>query len=194
MDTFIRHNNDFRGALIYRGLSDPKVFRILEARKLLDWNLVLEKSNMVTHVLAMKWLEQNGIDAAKNKAHFRNFARKAPVEVIEYLMVEKGMSVEFLAQNRTLNGEILRVILEHKGMADIQKLKVEQLWLNFDTVKFLRSVGFNFEKTLCLGGVSSKYDIYCLILLEYAVNSIKQDCKITAYEMTSKHASICINL
>ena len=100
--------------------SSRELFCCLESKGLLDWNLVDKEFNPVGHVEALVWAESNGIDVLRNKEHFKHFASNAPAEVMEYLIVERGMTIDYMAENRYLNCSILQMIYKVKGLEEIQ--------------------------------------------------------------------------
>ena len=162
MDESIRSNKEMQIGLILYALKSKELFDSLKNRKLLDWNLVSNEYAIIQHVDATKWIEQNGVDILKNEKRFTQFVNYSPTEIMEYLMVERGMTVEYMSKNmRRLSCDILRMVYRLKGIEGIQKLDPRKIWFDFEEVKFLKSIGYNFNED-----IRSESWIYALICLK----------------------------
>ena len=138
---------------------------------LLDWNLVkMNNVHIVLHLNALKWIEkQNGIDIVNNQSHFHGFVLWSPADIMEYLMVEKGMTVEFFSNRMTrISPQFLMVIYRVKGLEGLQRVDPEKFVYDFDAVKFLKSVGYQIEKnSISMKKPSWMYSLICFKVLKY---------------------------
>ena len=150
MDKTIRSNEIIRGMLIVLSLESAELadlFESLKSRGLLDWNLMSYRRAIVVNLNAMKWIEENGINVVNNASHFDQFVSMSPATIMEYLMVEKGMTLEYMSNNTFyFEHDVLKIIYRLFGLESIQKIGSEKIFFNFETVKFLRSIGFEFKR------------------------------------------------
>ena len=165
LDENIRSHFKVKKVLIECSLEEngKLLFDALKRRGLLDWETV-KTSYPIGHVEGMKWIEQNGIDVVNSERDFFNFACYSPTEVLEYLVVEKGMTVKYMAKNAYIDLPMLKMIHKVKGLEEIQNFPVRLIWFNFDTVRFLRSIGYKFEKqAICRKNFSGEesYSLIC---------------------------------
>lgn len=127
-----------------RTFGEP-LFECLKKRDLLDWDLIKGETASIGHVQGLKWIESNAMDVANNREHFRNLVRFSPVPVIEYLIVEKGMTIEFLCENSNMTLDLWKLIYRLKGLKEIQS-KSSKIIFDFDHLRFLQSIGYTFDK------------------------------------------------
>ena len=151
------------------GKNGRPLFECLRNRGLLKWDCV-ESSRIyfLGHIEGIQWIEQNGIDVLSNRQHFANFARNASVEVLEYLIVERGMTIEYLLENRTIDRRGLTLIERLKGREEIQRIHIDKMELDFQTVAYLVSIGYNnYWKEVEDVEEDVLYAMICLGLLKY---------------------------
>ena len=165
----IRSNEKKQSDLVFYAMESKELFHSLKKRKLLDWNLLGNKYFIIKHVDALKWIEQNGIDVVNNEEHFNQFVLYSPPEIMEYLIVEKGMTVEYMSENfYDVKQDILQMIYRLKGMEGIQKIDSEKFGEDFEVVKFLRSIGYKFgESLISRRNISWFYALICFKVLKY---------------------------
>ena len=66
-------------------------------------------------------------------------------------MVEHEMEVEDIFQNSLVQScEMLQAIYKHKGMEGLRKLDMNKVVLSLESIRFLRSIGFVFDKKALL--------------------------------------------
>ena len=149
MNDSIELNAFMRLSLNECAMRSKEVFDALKKRGLLCWDLVAHQIQNTTHLEAFKWIEQNGIDVLKNDKHFKQFLAFARVEIMEYLMVEKGMPVEYMSNNvPAISYDILKMIYRVRGVEGIRKIDAKKIEYEFETVKFLRSIGYKFDEKI----------------------------------------------
>ena len=152
--------------------------KVFKESKLLNWHdLDIDCVRTVGHVDAMKWIESNGIDVVNNERHFRKFACHASYEVIEYLLSDRGLEVGALWKSRLLDCTFLKIVYRTRGWEELQKVDIKRIVFDFDTVRFLRSVAYKFEKSYFLKSnlrPSSHYSLICGNVLKYSDLSEKQ--------------------
>ena len=149
MDKSIRADQEMQTTLLYSSVYSKDLFDSLKKRGLLDWKLVKRGYFDIGHVNGYKWIEENGIDVLNNEEHFRDFVRYSTPEVMEYLLVEKGMTVEYMSKNiQFRRSDILEMVFRVKGMEGIQSFDPGSIDYFYDTVKFLKSIDYKFDKTL----------------------------------------------
>ena len=172
MDQLIRSDfNGTRSQLIVDSMQSKELFKSLRNRGLLDWNLVGARQQcIITHIDALKWIEQNGIDVACNDQHLKQFVMDSPAEILEYLMVEKGMTIGFMFR---FGLDTLKMLFRLKGMKGMQGIDPAQIRYDFESVKFLKSIGYEFDKR-----VINSRDVFCMYVFAA--------CKILKYEDLSE--------
>lgn len=146
---FIQTSASVRSVFIRRSLEreGEPLFDCLKRGGLLDWDTVKDQGFRPNHAEGMKWIESNGIDVLKNESDFDNCVRKSSPEVMEYLIVEKGMRLQsFLEKTRRIDHRMLKAIYKIKGLEEIQKIDIKLISFTFDSVSFLRRIGYKFDK------------------------------------------------
>ena len=172
--------NEIQGELIKHSMAaeGESLFECLKEQNLLDWNLFKLDMDIVRHIPAMKWCLENGIDVVNDKNRFEQIAYFAPAKVIEYLIVEKGLTVTYFSKLRDLDVDILKMIYKVKGFEELQNIDDIELEFEMQNVQFLRSVGFEFHKRVILEAkpVSSYewYALVCCSVLKYEDLDVKQ--------------------
>ena len=148
MDRSIRDQSSkwMQRTLIYYAMQSKELFDSMKNKGLLDWNLVYEEYD-IGHLGACKWIEENGIDISRDEERFRRFVSSASAEVLEYLMIEKGMTVEYISKNFWCTYEMLKRINRVKGIEGIQRVDPGKLIYDFDSVRFLKSIGYKFQRS-----------------------------------------------
>ena len=170
MDKSIRSNERMQSYLISYSMRSKDLFQSLKNRNLYDWNVFRKKYCTVEHVDAMKWIEQNGVDVVNSKKHFNEFVKYSPSEVMEYLIDEKGVTVEYMSENIwRASRDILRMVYRLKGMEGIQNIDPTKIEYNYEEVKFLKSIGYKFDKSICSIRSSRRllYALICFKVLKY---------------------------
>ena len=169
MDESIRSNEEMQSDLIYLALKSKELFGSLKNRKLLDWNLVRSKHYAIKHIDALKWVEENGVDVVNNEGYFIKFVRHSPSEIMEYLIVEKGITLEYMSENIwRLRQDLLKMVYRLKGIEGILKIDSGKIWFDFEEAKFLRSIGYKFNKSLTSNRDSRwLYALICFKVLKY---------------------------
>ena len=167
MDESIRSNKKMQSYLIQHMMESKELFDSLKKRKLLDWNLVRHKYfPTVNHIDAMKWIEQNGVDVLNNEKHFKQFVFYSPSKIMEYLIVEKGMTVEYMSKNMSyVTLDVVRMVYRLKGIEGIRKIDPRKIWNDFESLKFLTSIGYKYNEE----GTNSIliYAMVCLRAIKY---------------------------
>ena len=172
MEEFFRKHERLRKELVEKALKIEKqdFFQSLNRRSLLDWKDVNRNAfrlSAVGHVDGIKWCEKNGVDVVRNAEDFRSFASRSPVKVIEYLINEKGMSIDYLVEHAFLNLEMLKLIAKVKGSDEIKRIEFSKIShaFNVKTLQFLMSVGYKFDKMK--SSLSSNYPEVAFELVKY---------------------------
>ena len=158
MDESIRSNKNMQSALNEYALESKELFRSLKDRGLL--NFEKDKFHTIHHLDALKYMEGNGIDVLNNCEDFKRFVRHSPVEIMEYLIVEKGMTVKYMSDNRGISCDVLKLVYKVKGMDGVQSIDPAKIVYDLETVKFLKSIGCKFDETL-RDHVVWKYPLIC---------------------------------
>ena len=161
----ILESHDIRKRLIEcsLGVGGIHLFECLKRRGLLDWNVLQGAFVNVTHVEGLKWIQSNGVDVLKDRTHFSNLMRFSPAPVMEYLIIERGMTTEYMCENRHINFEIAKLVYRIKGMEDIRKIHFTKFMFDLNLVRFLRSIGYLFEKKLILEQRYRDFENYCFV-------------------------------
>ena len=149
MDESFKANREMLAELIYHAMDSKELFASMKNRGLLHWNLVDEYSLYIpSHFDALFWIQENGIDVVNNGGHFKHFAKNCAPNIMEYLIVEKGMSVEYMYEHiYKLEVGMLEMIYRLKGLEEIQRINPKKILFAFASVRFLRSIGYKFDKT-----------------------------------------------
>ena len=167
MDELIRENEDLRRAITDWCLTErPELFLCLREKGLLDWNMVdINDIYIIGNLNSLKWMEENGVNVLNNKKAFRCFVSRSPAAVMEYLMVERGMTVEFMCLDKynDVDFALLQVIKRVKGEEAIRNIEMKHIWIGFHEVKLLKSVGYDFKEKIRSQTEIPGYDIYCLL-------------------------------
>ena len=141
-EDFIR--NDFRvlEALFKRSMEyeEKKLFESLKERGLIHAQghrcYFLRE---IGHIEAFLWLEAKGINFFDEKKFF-SFPS---VEIQEFLLTERGVSIEFLLRGfRKLRLENLKMIFRIRGLKAVQNL-THEINFDFETVKYLKCIGYS---------------------------------------------------
>ena len=160
-ETRFREDLELRRMMIDRSLGEKgkPLFDCLKQRDVLDWNLIAGRSFDVFHIDGLKWIESNGIDILND---FAEYFTESPAEVMEYLIVERGMTLKYMFEENCIDLEMLKMIYRVKGLKEIQKIKVEKFDLGFQTIRFLRSIGYKFDKKK-MSVLECGYSVYSLL-------------------------------
>ena len=199
MDDVIRTYEEIERYLIKRSLQTDgkRLFECLKKRGLLDFNLIDLKSCSIGHIDGLEWIQENGIDVVKDKEHFELFVMESPAKVMEYLILEKGMTVEYMTGLRAINFDILKMIYKCKGLKEIQNIDIKKMVFDFETLKFLRSIEYKSEEKQvieqCRLFDEMMYALACFGMLKFKDSNNYQRRKIKSY--TSKNdPKACKNL
>ena len=104
----------------------------------------------------------------KNEKDFKDFVSESPVEILEYLIVEKGMEVEYFSHARAISYDVMKVLYKVKGLEIIQKMDPRKFPYDFQTLKFLRSIGYEFDKkSIQMEHASWIYSLICFKVFKY---------------------------
>ena len=121
--------------------SGKELFKLLKQKDMLGSSWTMTE---ISHVEAVKWKEEEGVDILQNFSCINPYS----VEVIEYL-IERNMSLDFLCQNTrgTFKFPMIEMLLRVKGLKEVvEKIPVDKLDLDFMTVRLLRSYQYPFEE------------------------------------------------
>ena len=161
MDKSIRSYEPVQIKLIRYAMASNGLFDSMKKRGLLDWNLIGLSVYDIGHLESLRWAQENGIDEEK-------FAHFPPEEVMEYLLGEKGMTVECLCKNKYISVHILKTVFKMKGTSGIDSIDPRKIVYNFEEVKFLRSIGFQFDKEIIktVTDIARLYALICFQVLK----------------------------
>ena len=172
-------------------IEETDLFESLRKAKLLKWSLY--DNTPIHHVSGMKWMESHGMEVANDDENFEKIARESPAHVMEYLMVEKGMTLDFMLYHvSTMDWKMLEMILRLKGLKELQSIEVSKIRVDFETVRFLKSTAYKFEEKSVLRH-SDGDDIYvlmCFNLLKFKDLSEQQKRNFMEY-IFGKDLKIC---
>lgn len=78
-------------------------------------------------------------------------------------MEERGLTIESLCQKRKLNVENLKEIYSLKGLQETQKINSNKIDFDFETVRYLISIGYTFNKQEIVEKDLYSVELYSLI-------------------------------
>ena len=125
----------------------------------------------ILHLKGFKWYEQNGLDVLNNKRHFVTFVSLKCVEIIEYLFMEKQMTMEyFLSHNVALDFRMVELILRMGGISALQNISCKNFdFCSLKTLKCLKINGYKFDQERIGKSVRALplYHLVCLDILKF---------------------------
>ena len=115
------------------------------------------------------WFESNGVDVLADKRQFRSFLKGGPVQVMEFLATQRHMSIEYMVDNcSNISRDLLEMIHRLQGVEEVQKINVQKIVFDFETVRFLSSIGYTFDRLyLANSKVEFLYPLICFDILKF---------------------------
>ena len=92
------------------------------------------------------------------------------VEVLEFMILERGMTVKFLRDHReTGDRDILELIYKLEGIEGIKKINLKKAYLRLNSYLFLKSIGIklDFLKTCKSVHEDDVYALVCFKVMKY---------------------------
>lgn len=137
-----------------KGIMDAQAFKAFKSMRI-----------CIGHLEAYIWAQDMGLDVLSDPEQFQEFVKESPVEVMEYLMVQKGMSVGYMAGNRVIrSAELLEMIHKLKGLEEIQRISLWSMEFSFDVVRCLRQISYVFDRTAMLESCFPGHVLYALVV------------------------------
>ena len=166
-----------------------ELFLSLKKRGWLNFETSGRDVEDLNHVEALKWIETNGVDVMSSDEEFQKFVDPDCVEIMEYLMREKEMSVKWMESQRDFEfqQDMLEMIFREKGIEAISSIDLDKIPFSFETVAFLKSKNYEFGEKKTLLQERLEFDLAALIafrVLEYKELSLEAQESVKHYLRT----------
>ena len=191
VEQILKSRPDFLKEMIQESVTEEPLFMVLRNRDLLNIELLQSvRRPIFNHVEGLKWLEINDIEVVKHDLHFTKYVDTRNVRVFEYLLKEKGMTLQCFMERLedvVFSLDMMKVIHRVKGVKDLLNVKIVALDLHYESIHFLRRIGYNFCKEEILQ-LTDSYSIYAFLCFDMiAFEDMNQEQKEDILDYVSCH-------